>query len=74
MEAIRAPCQLTPPAERSHVATVLLLKGFMAQNKAPVGRRARTNTLNKAVTALDDNLYAYLLAHTREAQVATGMV
>ena len=25
--------------------------------------------MNKAVTALDDNLYAYLLAHTREAQV-----
>lgn len=34
-----------------------------------MGRRASSNTVNKAATALDDNLYAYLLAHTREAQV-----
>ena len=31
--------------------------------------RVNGYTVNKAATALDDNLYAYLLAHTREAQV-----
>ena len=31
--------------------------------------RVNGYTMNKAATLLDDNLYAYLLAHTREAQV-----